>query len=38
VSWPDGYTTDAYMMFVNDQPTAVTLVAVAPQVVTQDAR
>lgn len=38
VSWPDGYTTDAYMMFVNDQPTAVTLVALAPQVHTQDAR
>jgi hypothetical protein len=38
VSWPDGYTTDAYMMFVNEQPTAVTLVALAPQLVTQDAR
>lgn len=38
VSWPDGYTTDAYMMFVNDQPTAATLVAMAPQIVTQDAR
>jgi hypothetical protein len=38
VSWPEGYNTDAYMMFVNDQPTAVTLLGLMPQVVTQDAR
>jgi hypothetical protein len=38
VSWPEGYNTDAYMMFVNDQPTAVTLLVLMPQVVTQDAR
>jgi magnesium chelatase family protein len=35
VSWPDGYTTEAYMMFVNDQPTAATLVALAPQELVQ---
>jgi len=38
VSWPDGYTTDGYIMYVNDQPLPVTLLAVMPQVVTNDAR
>lgn len=38
VSWPDGYTTDAFMIYRNTQPTAATLVALMPQVVTQDSR
>lgn len=38
VSWPDGYTTDAYMIYTNEQPTAATLVALMPQIHTQDAR
>jgi hypothetical protein len=38
VSWPDGYNTDAYMIYTNTQPTAATLVALMPQVQTQDAR
>ena len=38
VTWPDGYTTDCYMIYQNDQPTAATLVALMPQVVTNDSR
>jgi hypothetical protein len=38
VPWPEGYTTDCRMVFKNAQPTAVTLVALMPQVVTSDAR
>lgn len=38
VPWPEGYSTDAYMMFTNDQPTPVTLLGLMPQIATQDAR
>lgn len=38
VPWPQGYTTDAYLGFEIDQPTAATIVAIMPQVVTQDTR
>jgi hypothetical protein len=38
VPWPEGYNTDAYMQFINDQPTPVTLLGLMPQIVTQDAR
>lgn len=38
VPWPEGYNTDAYMMFVNDQPTPVTLLGLMPQIQTADAR
>lgn len=38
VPWPEGYNTDAYMMFTNEQPTPVTLMGLFPQIVTQDAR
>jgi len=38
VPWPEGYNTDAYLMFVNDQPTPVTLLGLMPQVATADAR
>ena len=38
VSWPDGYSTDCYLIYTNTQPTASTLVAIFPQVTTQDAR
>lgn len=38
VSWPDGYSTDCYMIYKNAQPTAVTLVALMPQVATSDSR
>jgi hypothetical protein len=38
VPWPEGYNTDAYLMFINDQPTPVTLLGLMPQVVTQDSR
>jgi len=38
VPWPEGYNTDAYMMFKNDQPTPVTLLGLMPQVNTADAR
>ena len=38
VPWPEGYNTDAYMLFVNDQPTPVTLLGLMPQIQTQDAR
>ena len=38
VSWPNGYDAEGYVGFENDQPTAVTIIAFAPQVVTQDAR
>lgn len=36
--WPDGYNEEAYVGFEVDQPVAATLVAVMPQVVTQDSR
>lgn len=38
VAWPDGYNLDAYLGFEIDQPVAVTIVAVMPQITTQDAR
>lgn len=38
VPWPEGYNTDAYMLFVNDQPTPVTLLGLMPQISTSDAR
>jgi hypothetical protein len=38
VPWPDGYNTDAYVGFEIDQPVNAVLVAVMPQIVTQDAR
>jgi len=38
VSWPNGYDLDAYLGFEIDQPVAATLVALMPQVTTQDAR
>lgn len=38
VVWPEGYNGDGYVMFENDQPTPVTLVAFMPQIVVQDAR
>lgn len=38
VTWPEGYNGDGYLMFECDQPVPVTLVAVFPQVTTQDAR
>lgn len=38
VSWPNGYDLDAYLGFEIDQPVAATIVALMPQVTTQDAR
>lgn len=38
VSWPGGYSADAYLWYVNDKPLPATLVAIFPQLVTQDAR
>jgi hypothetical protein len=38
VPWPDGYNTDAYLGFEIDQPVNAILVAIMPQVVTNDAR
>ncbi len=38
VSWPSGYETEGRIYVTNDQPTALTLVAIFPQIVTQDAR
>jgi hypothetical protein len=38
VDWPKGYETEAYVQYVNDQPMAVTLEGVYPQIVTNDAR
>lgn len=38
VPWPDGYNTDAYVGFEIDQPVNAVLVAIMPQVVTNDAR
>ena len=38
VPWPDGYNTEAYVGFEIDQPVNAVLVAVMPQIVTQDAR
>jgi hypothetical protein len=38
VDWPKGYETDAYVQYINDQPTAVTLEGIYPQLLTQDAR
>ena len=38
VSWPSGYETDARMYVTNNKPTPLTLAAIYPQVVTQDAR
>ena len=36
IPWPDGYGTDAYAWYVNDQPLPATVVAVMPHLVTQD--
>ena len=38
VPWPDGYNTDAYVGFEIDQPVNAVLVAIMPQVATNDAR
>lgn len=38
VSWPGGYDTDGRVMVYHDQPTPLTLVAIYPQVMTQDSR
>lgn len=38
VSWPKGYETEAYVQYTNDQPTAVTLEGIYPQIVVSDAR
>lgn len=38
VKWPKGYESEGYIGFENLQPTAVTLVAIMPKIVTQDAR
>ena len=38
VAWPDGCNLDAYLGFEIDQPVAATIVAVMPQITTQDAR
>lgn len=38
VAWPQGYDTDAYAGFEIDQPVAATIVAIMPQIVTQDSR
>lgn len=36
MAWPDGYTKDAFMLYVNDQPLPATVVAFLPSVVTQN--
>lgn len=36
VRWPKGYDKDAYATYYNDQPFPATVVAIFPQVVTQD--
>lgn len=38
VDWPKGYETEAYVQYVNDQPMAVTLEGVFPQIQTFDSR
>ncbi|MDF3019306.1 MAG: hypothetical protein K0Q92_609 [Steroidobacteraceae bacterium] len=38
LQWPNGYDTDGYVMYVNDQPTKSVIAAVMPQVMTQDSR
>ena len=38
VAWPGGYETDNRLYITHDQPTPLTLVAIYPQIVTQDAR
>lgn len=38
VSWPEGYNTEAYVGFEIDQPVAATIVAIMPQISTQDSR
>jgi len=38
VAWPGGYETDNRIEVTHDQPTPVNLVAIYPQIVTQDAR
>jgi hypothetical protein len=38
LSWPGGYDTDGFILFVNDKPLPCTVVAFYPQVSTQDAR
>ena len=38
VDWPGGYETDGRIFYRNSDPLPVTLVAVVPQVVTQEAR
>lgn len=36
LAWPDGYTQDGFMTYVNDQPLPATVVAFMPQLVTAD--
>lgn len=38
VPWPEGYNTDAYMMYLNSQPTPSTLMALMPQITVMDQR
>ena len=38
VAWPGGYETDNRIYVAHDQPTPLTLVAIYPQIMTQDAR
>jgi hypothetical protein len=38
ITWPHAYDLDGYFYYQNTQPVAVTLVAVMPQIFTQDAR
>jgi hypothetical protein len=36
LAWPDGYSMDGFMIYVNDQPLPATVVAFMPQLHTQD--
>lgn len=38
VSWPGGYSSDAFFWYVNDKPLPSTLVGIFPQITTQDDR
>jgi hypothetical protein len=38
VSWPDGYSDDALIAIVQDEPLPCTVVAIMPQITTQDSR
>jgi hypothetical protein len=36
IAWPSGYETEGYVWYVNDQPLPATVVAIMPQLHTQD--